>query len=136
MPDLVSRRMEMTGIDRANRHARRCRIGVQLLVDTPFVRQQILDARCAVKLGDAVQVGGNGLTIERVVDLDVVHAMARIAQQRREATHRRKDRNQLLSMMERVVGFLPNFHQHVDRFGPDIGKPMMIRVQLIPEDKP
>lgn len=126
----------MAGIDRPNRHARRCRVGTQLLVDAPFVGQQILDARRAVKLGDAVQIGGNGLTIERIVDLDVMHAMAGIAQPLREAAHRGKDGNQLLGVMERVVGLLPNFHQHVRRFGPDVRKPMMVRVQLVTEDQP
>jgi len=60
-----------------------------------------------------------------------MHAMAGGAQAGRERAHGREDRQDLLRMVQHVVGFLPDLHQYVDHAGIDPREPGMLRVQLI-----
>ena len=64
-----------------------------------------------------------------------MHPVAGLAELAREGAHGGEDGQDLLGVVEDVVGLLADLHQHVDHVRAGFGKPAVQRVELVAEDQ-
>ena len=117
------------------RQAERPRGLVQRLLHPPLVGLHALEARRAALGRHLRQVGGEGLAVFGVADLQVAHAVPCGLQRVGKGTHRGKDRQHLLRVMAHVVGLAAHLHQQVEHVGARGVEPGMGGVELVAEDE-
>jgi hypothetical protein len=112
-----------------------CRPVAQLRVQSPLVGRLVGEPRCAMERQQRVLVLRQPLAVAGVVDGEVTDPVTLRAQAGGERTHGREDRQDLLCVVQHVVGFLPHLHHHVQDAGIHPREPGMLRVQLVAEDQ-
>ena len=126
---------EMRAVDRLRGDGEAGGVVGELAVEAPFVGFQIFEALAAVAGDQRVEVVRQRLAVGRVVDGEVVHGVAGGPQARREGAHGGEDGEDLLRVVEDVVGFLAHLHEHVADRRVGAGEPGMLRVELVAEDQ-
>lgn len=86
-------------------------------------------------LDQVIQVGGKRLTVFGIVDGQVVHAVAVLAQPPRQIAHGGEDGDDFLRVVEDVVGFLAHFHHHEDHVVARFSEPAVLAVELVAQDE-
>ena len=132
---LVARGEEVHVRRAFHRDGERGRPVAQLRVQSPLVRGLVGERRGAVEREQRVQVLRQPLAVAGVVDGDIADPVTLRAQAGGEGTHGREDRQDLLCVVQHVVGFLPHLHHHVQDAGIHPSEPGMLRVQLVAEDQ-
>ena len=82
-----------------------------------------------------VEIARQRLAVGRVVDGEVVHGVAGSTQLPGEGAHGGEDGEDLLRVVEDVVGLLAHLHEHVADLGVGAGEPGMLQVELVAEDE-
>ena len=126
---------EVLAVHHRMRQAELLRGFVQHPLHPPFVGLHALEARRAALGRHQREVGGEGLAVAGVADLQVAHAMPGRFQRGGERAHGGEDRQHLLRMVAHVVGLAAYLHQHVLHVGARGAEPGVGGVQLVAEDQ-
>ena len=94
-----------------------------------------LEARCAAFGRHLREVGGEGLAVVGVADLQVAHPVAGGLQRGGKGAHRSEDRQHLLRVVAHVVGLAAHLHHQVEHVGARDVEPGMGGVELVAEDE-
>nr|GEU28581.1 hypothetical protein [Tanacetum cinerariifolium] len=135
---LVARRIKMFGVGQRGGDGQCGRVIGQLAIEPVFVGRLPRERLRVVARDQPVEIGRQRLQVVGIVDGEVMHAVAGIAQLLRKIAHGGKDGDDFLRVMEDVVGFLAHLHHHehdmrLRRRGP--GEPAVQAVELIAQDQ-
>ena len=126
---------EVLAADHRMRQGQRLRGFVQQALHPPLVGLHALEARCAAFGRHLRQVGGEGLAVVGVADLQVAHPVAGGLQRGGKGAHRSEDRQHLLRVVAHVVGLAAHLHHQVEHVGARDVEPGMGGVELVAEDE-
>ena len=104
---------------------------LQLGVEAPFIGLLPLHGLGTIEPGECGEVVGNRLAVAGVVQGHIAHAVARGAQLPRKIAHRGKDGQDLLCVVQHIVGLLAHFHQHIDHLRVHLAQPAVPGVELV-----
>jgi hypothetical protein len=107
-----------------------------LRVESPLVGCLVFKGPNAEPNDQRIEVVRQRLPVVRIIDRQVVHAVSGRAQLPRQLAHRGKDGDDLLCVVQHVVGFLAHFHEDVQHIVARLLEPGMAWIELIPENQP
>ena len=107
----------------------------QLGIQSPLVRGLALQGGGGVVVDQGLKIGGQGLTVGRVVDGDIAHPVAGGLELAGEIAHGSEDGQHLLGVMAHIVRFLADLHQDMDRRRVGDVEPGMAGVELVTQDQ-
>ena len=125
----------MAAVHAAHRDRLPGRVVAQLRIQPPLVGLLVLQRGGRVHGQQPVQVAGQGLEVGGVVDGQVTDPVACRAQLCGKAPHRREDRQDLLRVVQHVVGFLAHLHQHIHHLRIHLLEPAVLGVELVAQQQ-
>ena len=105
------------------------------MVQAVFIRCLPLEAGGTGFGDESFEIAGQTLAVIGIIDGDVVHAVAVRTQSARQFAHACEDGQNLLRVVQHVVGFLADFHQHVQHIRIDAVEPGMQGVELVTQQQ-